>query len=143
TVTADSAGLGQGSVLTVRLPLGQQPVNGETSSPAKRPSSPPRNILVVDDNIDTATSVATLLKLSGHTVTLAHDGPAALEAAQAARPEIVLLDIGLPGLDGYGVARAMRSDPNLKDAKLIAVSGYGQPEDRRRAMEAGFDEHLV
>jgi PAS domain S-box-containing protein len=142
-VTADSPGLGQGSRFTVRLPLCDTPPHAEAPQVPRPLSTQPRRILVVDDNVDTALSVGTLLKLAGHEVSLAHDGLAAVEAAKKNRPEIVLLDIGLPGLDGYAVARALRNDPELAKSKLIAVSGYGQPEDRRRAHEAGFDEHLV
>jgi len=143
SVTADSPGLGEGSVFTVRLPLSEPPADVGAPQSARQLSTQSRRILVVDDNIDTALSVATLLKLAGHEVSLAHDGLAAIDAANTTRPEIVLLDIGLPGLDGYAVARTLRDNPELAGAKLIAVSGYGQPEDRRRAHEAGFDEHLV
>ena len=143
TVQAESAGLGQGSVFTVRLPLS----DGATSaSDAHEQSIAQRRslrILVVDDNLDTANSVATLLKLAGHDVSLAHDGSAALAAARATRPDVILLDIGLPGIDGYTVARTLREDESFAGLRLIAVSGYGQPDDRRRAQEAGFDEHLV
>jgi|GEM_PF-1951400 len=128
---------------TVRLPLSEAPLDAHAPQITRPLSTQPRRILVVDDNVDTANSVATLLKLAGHEVSLAHDGLAAIEAARKNRPEIVLLDIGLPGLDGYAVARTLREDSELASAKLIAVSGYGQPEDRRRAHEAGFDEHLV
>ncbi len=143
SVSADSRGLGQGSVFTARLPLSDTPL--DAGEPRAKPPlrTQPRRILVVDDNVDTANSVATLLKLAGHEVSLAHDGLAAIDEAKKSRPEIVLLDIGLPGLDGYAVARTLRDHPELAKAKLIAVSGYGQPEDRRRAHEAGFDEHLV
>ena len=100
-------------------------------------------MLVVDDNVDTATGLSRLLKLLGHDVQVAHDGKAAIEAARAHRPEIVLLDIGLPGMDGYQVASKLREEECCKDAIIIAVSGYGQEEDRRRSQEAGFDHHLV
>ena len=100
-------------------------------------------MLVVDDNVDTARGLARLLKLLGHDVRVAHDGPTAIEVARAHRPEIVLLDIGLPGMDGYEVARRLRAEECCKDALIIAVSGYGQQEDLRRSQEAGFDHHLV
>ena len=87
--------------------------------------------------------MARLLKLLGHDVRIAHDGPAALEAARSFRPEFVLLDIGLPGMDGYEVATGSRQEESCAGAVLIAVSGYGQEEDRRRSKEAGFDHHLV
>ena len=87
--------------------------------------------------------MARLLKLLGHDVRVAHDGPEALEAAREHRPEVVLLDIGLPGMDGYEVAARLRQEECCQDAVIIAVSGYGQEEDRRRSREAGFDHHLV
>jgi CheY-like chemotaxis protein len=102
-----------------------------------------RRILVVDDHPDSAESLVLLLRLKGHDVFLAHDGPAALEEFTRASPELVLLDIGLPGLDGYEVARRARVlDPERK-CKLVALTGYGGDRERRLAREAGFDEHLV
>jgi len=100
-----------------------------------------RRILVVDDNHDSAESLALLLELQGHDVRTAFTGPAAIETASAFRPEIVLLDIGLPGMDGYEVARRLRAD--LGRVRLIALTGYGRDEDRDRSREAGFDHHLV
>jgi CheY-like chemotaxis protein len=98
--------------------------------------------LVVDDNEDTAESLALLLRLWGHTVFVAHDGPEALEVARVHQPEVVLLDLGLPGMDGYEVARRLGgSDP--RRPLLWAMTGYAQEEDRRRSKEAGFDQHLV
>src|SRR5207249_1563474 len=105
--------------------------------------SPPRRILVVDDTVDAAESLAKLLELTGHDVRTARDGPAALEAARIYRPEVVLLDIGLPGMDGYEVARRLRKQPATEHVRLVALTGYGQAEDRRRSREAGFDHHLV
>lgn len=102
-----------------------------------------RRILVVDDNLDSAESLALLLGLQGHEVKTAGDGPAAIAAALSFRPEIVFLDIGLPGMNGYEVARKIRTEPGLDGAFLIAMTGYGQEEDVRQAMEAGFDRHLV
>ena len=100
-------------------------------------------VLLVDDNVDGADSLATLVRLAGHEARVAHDGPAALEAAAAFRPQVVVLDIGLPGLTGYEVARRLRADPDLSGASLVAVTGYGRDEDRERARQAGFDHHLV
>ena len=97
----------------------------------------------VDDNADTANGFAKLLRLLGHDVQVAYDGPTALEAARGHRPEFVLLDIGLPGLDGYEVARRLRAEDCGKDAVIIAVTGYGQEQDRQRSRDAGFDHHLV
>ena len=100
-------------------------------------------MLVVDDNRDTAVGLTKLLRASGYRVTTADDGPAALEAARAERPEVILMDIGLPGMDGYRVAEQLRNEEGLHATLLIAISGYGQEQDRRRSREAGFDHHLV
>ena len=103
----------------------------------------PARILVVDDNVDLARGLARLLAIHGHDVQIAHDGPTGLDQAKKSKPEIVLLDIGLPGMDGYQVAAHLRREEAVKGATLIAISGYGQEEDRRLAKEAGFDHHLV
>jgi CheY-like chemotaxis protein len=100
-------------------------------------------VLVVDDNADVTDTVALLLKVDGHDVRTAPDGPSALAESQAFRPEVVILDIGLPGMDGYEVARHLRRQAGMKKAVLVALTGYGQEEDRRRSQEAGFDAHLV
>ena len=102
-----------------------------------------RLVLVVDDNVDSAQSLSILLKLKGHEVHMAHSGQEALELAARHHPEVVLLDIGLPGMNGYEVARVLRSRPETEKAQLIALTGFGQEDDRRRAMEAGFDSHLT
>jgi len=99
-------------------------------------------VLVVDDSHDSANSLATLLRFNGHEVFVAHDGEAALELSVAVRPNVVLLDIGLPGMDGYEICRRMRK-LGLEDTYIIAMTGYGQERDRRRSSEAGFDEHTV
>jgi CheY-like chemotaxis protein len=100
-------------------------------------------ILVVDDNVDLARGLARLLEIRGHDVQVAYDGPTGLAKARKSKPEVVLLDIGLPGMDGYQVAAHLRQEETVKDATLIAISGYGQEEDLRLAKEAGFDHHLV
>jgi signal transduction histidine kinase/CheY-like chemotaxis protein len=151
TVEAHSAGPGQGSEFVVRLPLpkdeGSRTKEEPDKTPLVHPSSciphPSRRVLVVDDNADIAESLAGLLQDLGHTVRTAHAGPQALEVAREFRPELILLDIGLPGMDGYEVARRLRADPELSGLLVVALSGYGQEEDRRRAREAGFDEHLT
>jgi two-component system CheB/CheR fusion protein len=143
TVAAESAGPGQGSVFTIRLPL----------APMREPAAPrpsitetlrSHRILIVEDNFDAAESLRLFLELTGHEVEVAHDGALGVAMARERQPEIVLCDIGLPGeLDGYAVARALRSDPELSSTRLIALTGYGQAEDRRLASEAGFDLHLT
>jgi PAS domain S-box-containing protein len=144
-VEAHSAGPGQGSEFVVRLPRASAPVatvNGSDGGPRPAPG-PRRRILAVDDNRDAVESLARLLRLAGHEVQLAIDGPSALEAAAAYRPEVVLLDIGLPGMSGHDVARQLRATPEGRGLLLVAVSGWGQEDDRRRSREAGFDHHLV
>jgi CheY-like chemotaxis protein len=103
----------------------------------------PARVLVVDDNVDLARGLARLLQIHGHDVRIAHDGPTGLDEAKRSKPDVVLLDIGLPGMDGYQLAACLREDETVKDATLIAISGYGQEEDLRLAKEAGFDHHLV
>jgi two-component system CheB/CheR fusion protein len=144
TIVARSDGPGQGSEFIVRLPL------AHATAAAPRQTGPgtlsvgrASRILVVDDSVDTARGMVRLLKLLGNEVITVHDGPAALEAAHTFRPDFVLLDIGLPGMNGYEVATALRRDPLLDRAVIIAVSGYGQDEDRRRSLAAGFHHHLV
>jgi CheY-like chemotaxis protein len=100
-------------------------------------------VLIVDDNIDAAQSLALLLKQMGHEVSLAHDGWAALETARADKPELLLLDLSMPGLDGLGVATLLRQDPAFAGIRIVAITGHGGEEDRSRSREAGFDEHLV
>lgn len=102
-----------------------------------------KRILVVDDNTDAVESLALLLELEGHDVRTALDGPAALDLASEFRPQAVLLDIGLPGMDGYDVARRLRERPETREALIIAITGYGQQEDHAPAKAAGFDHHLV
>jgi CheY-like chemotaxis protein len=103
-----------------------------------------RRCLIIEDNVDAAESLSLLLQLIGHQAEVAYDGVEGVEKARGFRPEVVLCDIGLPGrLDGYAVARSFRADPELRSAYLIALTGYGQEEDRRRALAAGFDTHLT
>lgn len=144
-VEASSAGLGLGSEFTVRLPALPPAFAGGLGTPPKasRPGSRQARVLVVDDNRDAAESLAMLLELSGYEVRVAYDGPAALEAVRSERPDAVLLDIGLPMMDGYEVARRLCAAAEEHRPLLVAISGYGQDEDRRRAEDAGFDHHLV
>jgi len=102
-----------------------------------------RRIVVADDNEDSAQSFAMLLSFSGHEVRIAHDGAAALDALRDFRPDVAFLDIGMPGLTGYEVAKAVRAEPWGQDVTLVAVTGWGQPDDKQRARTAGFDRHLV
>jgi CheY-like chemotaxis protein len=105
--------------------------------------APPRRVLIVDDNEDAANSLAMILKLGGHETASVYTAVDALQRAAAFRPDVVLLDIGLPGMDGYEVAQKMRELPGLRDIRLVAVTGYGRSDDRLRARDAGFDDHLT
>src|SRR5205085_4088213 len=145
TVTAHSEGQGQGSVFKVRLPLAQ-PVAGE--SPPQEPVDVPvptgsLRILVADDNIDAAETMSILLESMGHKVRLAHDGQAALQAAEEFDPQLVLLDIGMPCVNGYEACRRIRAQAGGAARTVVAVTGWGQPQDQELAREAGFDRHLV
>ena len=146
-IRAESQGLGQGSRFTVRLPLALRTTDdGAAAAPPTARiglSDAPCRVLVCDDNVDGAESLAMMLDLLGHEVRTVHDGPAALSTVGHWRPDVVLLDIGLPGMSGYEVARQMRSDPRLRGVLLIAVTGWGTQEDQRRSARAGFDQHLT
>jgi signal transduction histidine kinase len=139
-VRAESAGPGKGTEVVVRLPLAAAEVS--RAEVAAHPVRRGRLVLVVDDNADAADSLAELVELFGHTAEVAHDGPSALAKARLNPPDVVLCDIGLPGMSGYEVARALRASPP-GPMKLVAVSGYAQPEDVARAAEAGFDRHIA
>jgi PAS domain S-box-containing protein len=143
SVEARSAGEGQGSELVVRLPVAAAP-RGAAAEPVAMPEpARPRRILIVDDNRDAASSLALLMQLSGNETYTAHDGGEALAAAERHRPEVVLLDIGLPVLNGYEVCRRIREQPWGKQMILVALTGWGQEDDRNRSREAGFDGHMV
>jgi PAS domain S-box-containing protein len=143
TVIAASEGLGKGAVFTVALPLMDQPKRIETQPGPPVPESP-RRILVVDDNVGAAKMLSLLLsRLGPHEVRTAHDGNTTFALAEDFRPDIIFLDIGLPAMDGFEVARRIRANAKLNNILLVAVTGYGQDEDRRKSREAGFDEHLV
>jgi len=140
-VEVQSDGPGRGASFSIRLPLEPQ---AATSQRTPIVPSGPRRILVIEDNVDAAESMQLMLELSGHTVAVAWSGAEGLMTAATFLPELVLCDIGLPGqMDGYEVARALAADPTLAPARRVAISGYGQEEDRQRAREAGFEEHLV
>jgi PAS domain S-box-containing protein len=146
TVRASSEGPGRGSEFVVRLPVAApSPPSGPTPGVGSEPpgARPGRRILVADDNRDTAYSLAVVLRLAGHEVHAAHDGQEAVEAAAWFRPDVALLDIGMPKLNGLQAARHIRGQPWGRQVVLVAISGWGQEEDRRRSREAGFDEHLT
>jgi CheY-like chemotaxis protein/two-component sensor histidine kinase len=145
SVRADSAGEGKGSEFQVRLPALSEKSTGESDEAARTAASTPlkqARVLVVDDNVDAAESVATILGMNGLDAHCAFDGPAALIEAEKYRPDVVVVDIGLPGIDGYEVASHLRKR-FLSDVTLIAVTGYGQEDDRRKSSEAGFNHHFT
>jgi CheY-like chemotaxis protein/nitrogen-specific signal transduction histidine kinase len=146
TVEAYSEGLGKGSQFTVRLPLMAAPAaQVEKTRADVRPQAPAtqHRVLVVDDNTAAARLLSTIVSRWRHDVQTAFDGETALEMANRYHPDVVLLDIGLPGMSGYQVAKSLRRQPQFAHTLLVAVTGYGQEEDRRRSREAGFDHHLV
>jgi signal transduction histidine kinase len=142
-LTAHSDGLGKGSQFVLRLPASAAPEARSGSASASGEPALRQRILVVDDNVDAAESLGTMLAYSGHDVRVAHGGIEALSTARDFSPNVMILDLGMPEMDGYAVARAVRSDPKIATTRLIALSGYGQAEDRRRTADVGFDEHLV
>jgi two-component system, chemotaxis family, CheB/CheR fusion protein len=141
TVSAASEGIGRGSTFSIRLPRIAAPERDAAGSVV--PTAPKRRILVVDDNSDVADSLAMLLKLEGHEVQVAYSALGTFEAVQRVSPDVIILDIGLPQMDGYEIARRLRADPAATRVHLIALTGYGQEHDRERAREAGFGAHLV
>ncbi|MEO5677759.1 MAG: ATP-binding protein [Usitatibacter sp.] len=146
TIEALSGGAGSGCEFRVRLPLAQRvPYGAERASPETAAQAPLRlrRVLVVDDNRDAADSLGMLLQFLGADVAVAHDGRAALEMIRTFKPAVVLLDLGMPDMSGLEVARRMREDPAMRDITLVALTGWGQNEDRRRSHDAGFDHHLV
>jgi CheY-like chemotaxis protein len=143
-IAASSEGLGRGSTFVVRLPAlpAAQPDSPKTSTGPEAPTRP-RRILVTDDNRDAANSLALLLRVSGHEVATAYNGIEAIEKADSYRPDVILLDIGLPGMNGYDVCRSIRQKSWGKDIRIVALTGWGQDQDRKNTHEAGFDHHLV
>jgi CheY-like chemotaxis protein len=145
SVEVFSAGPGCGAEFLVRLPgLARAPADDQTEVSARgKPPAASARVLVVDDNIDSAQTMSTSLQLEGFEADVAYDGETAIGRAVAFRPDVVLLDIGLPGMSGLDVAHTLRVLPATKDALLIALSGYGQAEDRQRSRDAGLDHHLT
>jgi CheY-like chemotaxis protein len=143
-ISATSAGLGKGSRFTVRLPVVPAPI---TSAPepdvVEKPVNQPLRILIVDDNRDGADALAMILRMHDHEVRTAGDGPSGLQAATGWRPDMIIVDIGLPGMSGYDLAHELRALPQTRDSVLIALSGFGSGADIARSTEAGFRQHLV
>jgi signal transduction histidine kinase/CheY-like chemotaxis protein len=147
TVEAHSAGLGKGAEFVVRLPLlaknTDQPLPSRTETDPTSRRATGHRLLVVDDNQDAGNTLGMLLRLQGHEVRVVYSGETALDAVESFAPDVIFLDIGMPGMDGYEVARRLRKQPSNKRVILAALTGWGQPEDRRRTLELGFDHHLV
>jgi len=151
TLTAESAGVGKGSEFILRMPArasaeARVAISASADRAAARSTGSHGarlRVLVVDDHVDAAESLAMVLVGDGHDVRTAYDGIQALSVAHAFRPQAIVLDLGMPGMDGFEVARTVRADPELTHVRLIALSGYGQQEDTRKSSEAGFDRHLV
>jgi CheY-like chemotaxis protein len=145
TVHADSAGLGQGSEFCICLPRlavpDEAPGDDAAADGVQAPGA--LRVMVVDDNVDAAQMLAALLEVQGHAVCVEYDAKGALERARRERPDVLLLDIGLPDMDGYELARSLRAQPESVDATLVALTGYGQSQDRKEAEQAGFDHYLV
>jgi two-component system CheB/CheR fusion protein len=143
TVEADSAGIGHGAKFWIRLPRVAAPAAGDASPAGAGETQRPLRVLVIEDNRDAADMLRRLLQHNGYEATVAYSGDQGIEEAQKTRPQVVLCDIGLPQMDGYAVASALRSNPVTAECILVAITGYGQDEDRKRALNAGFHHHLT
>jgi CheY-like chemotaxis protein len=142
-VQVESAGQGQGTTVRVALPRLLTAPEGPQAAAGQRAEGKALRVLIVEDHRDAAEMLKDLLEMNGYEVEIALSGPDGVRAARASRPDVVLCDIGLPGMDGYEVAERLRADPGGAFRRLVAVTGYGQDEDRRRSREAGFQYHLV
>jgi CheY-like chemotaxis protein len=143
SVGAQSAGRDQGVTFTIALPLESAGRLPETQQPRHEAAKRPRRVLVIEDGADAAVTLREVLEFGGHVVKVASSGSEGLAVARSFGPDVVICDIGLPEMDGYAVARAMRADPNLHGVTLVALTGYAGPEDVTRAKDAGFDAHLA
>jgi CheY-like chemotaxis protein len=146
SIRAESEGEGKGSAFTVVLPIAESPLWGGAASgsaPARSRENSPRRILVADDNADVVASMATMLRLLGDEVVIAHDGLEAVEQAERSRPELVLMDVGMPHLNGYDAVRRIRAHDWGREMTILAITGWGQESDRRQSLAAGCDGHLV
>lgn len=142
TVAARSDGPGRGADFLVRIPLADAAAESEKPRHLVTPGMTPRTVLLIEDNVDGAQTLADVLAMHGHRVRVARDGRSGIALAHELQPDVILCDIGLPDMDGFDVARTLRCDGQLRHARLVALSGYAQPEDRQRAHDAGFDAHI-
>jgi CheY-like chemotaxis protein len=145
SIRAQSEGLGKGSRFIVSLPLAEAAAAAAPVAPAEGPGRPTsgKRVLVVDDNVEAADTLGTLLGLLGAKVRVVYDGKAALEAFIAFRPQVVIVDLSMPGMDGYDVVRSLRRQPESGNSMLVALTGWSQPKVRARVLEAGFNRYLV
>jgi CheY-like chemotaxis protein len=143
SVRAASAGPGQGAELVVRLPIFARAAAELAPAPRIARAETTRRVLIIDDNRDAAESLAEIVQMFGHVAEIAYDGPTGVARAKEQPPDVILCDIGLPGMNGYEVVQALKGDAALRAAQVFAVSGHAQPEDRRKALEAGFDRHIA
>jgi two-component system CheB/CheR fusion protein len=141
-VAAYSEGPGHGAEFVIRFPL-EYPAAAQPEAPCQSPEHRSRRVLIIEDNVDAANSLSEVLGLAHHQVAVAYNGPDGIARAREFQPEVVLCDIGLPGMDGYKVARAFRATPALHDIYLVALTGYALPEDLQQAQQAGFQRHLA
>jgi two-component system CheB/CheR fusion protein len=144
-VVATSDGIGKGASLTVRLPLTKRSLRDDSTHPRSRATALPKNarIAVIEDNVDSCAMLCELLEMTGYECVFSHDGKHGLELITRTMPHVAIVDVGLPEMDGFEVAQQLRNDPRTRDTFLVALTGYGQPADRARALESGFDEHIV
>jgi CheY-like chemotaxis protein/anti-sigma regulatory factor (Ser/Thr protein kinase) len=144
SMSAHSSGPDQGAVFTITLPLSHRtPATPHASTEVRGSSAPKRRVLLIDDNADAAETLRDILESFGHEVTVALDGTSGIQRARETRPDVVICDLGLPDLNGYDVARALRQDAALRSTRLIALSGYGYPEDKQRSLGSGFELHFT
>lgn len=143
TVTVQSEGVGRGSVFTVELPVLEKKVQEESLPQPDEEEMRALQVLVVDDNVSSADTTGQILKMLGHQVTVVHNGREAVDVAREQHPEVIMLDIGMPGMNGYDVCRELRQDPAFQQTLFVAQTGWGQERDRERTREAGFDHHLT
>jgi CheY-like chemotaxis protein len=144
TVIAESPGVGHGSTFTVRLPVADSTEAAAPQPPAEAVVTPPHlKVLVIDDNPDVAEALAALLEFDGHEIRMAHDGDSGLRMAATFTPDVVFCDIGMPGMSGHEVAARLRLDPKHESTLLVAVTGWGNEDDKRLSVEAGFDMHFT
>jgi signal transduction histidine kinase len=143
TIVLSSDGVGRGTSIEIRIPRAPEPVVTEPAATETPGAARASRVLIIEDNADAARSLKMVVGMWGYDVSVAYSGPEGVDRARATRPQIVLCDVGLPGMDGYEVARQLRADGTTREARLIAITGYGQERDRSNALEAGFDAHFA